>query len=190
MLINNAGISFRDLFENTKIQSAVTLFNINFLSNIAITKAFIPLLLKSKSPKIIVTSSLSGYVSNACRTLYVASKAAINSFYNSLRVELIKYKIQVTLVCPDYVKTKLSMRALTGNGKTFGKLDSQTSKGFEPSEVVKIALRGAYNRENEIWICSIGRKIGMRLLLCFPCLMRWYERKQLNEQLGTIQKDK
>jgi dehydrogenase/reductase SDR family member 7B len=88
MLINNAGISFRDTFENASIATAQRLFNVNFFSNIQITKAFLPLLKKGTNGQIVVTSSMSGYVSNPCRTLYVSSKAAVNSFYNSLRTEV------------------------------------------------------------------------------------------------------
>ena len=96
--------------------------------------------------------------------------------------------MSVTLICPDYVKTKLSMRAFTGEGKSFGQLDKQIMKGFEPSYVVRQALRGVYNGEYEVWICSIGRHIGLRILLAFPFIMRWYEGKKLEEQVETIKK--
>ena len=94
----------------------------------------------------------------------------------------------MTLVCPDYVKTKLSIRALTGSGKSFGQMDSQVSKGFDASYVVDCALRAVYLKESEVWVCSMGTKIGLYILLIFPFIMVWYTGKRLNEQLQTIKK--
>ena len=189
MLINNAGISFRDIFENTSAEAITRFMNINFTSNTIVTKMFLPFLKKSKEGRILITSSITAYFSNPARTLYVASKAAINSFYNSLRAEIRKYGISVTIICPYYVCTALSSRALTGDGKQFGKMDKQIMKGYQPSYVVRKSLRSCYLKENELWICPICRIFLIKFLMLFPDVMACYANSRLAEQLETIKKD-
>jgi len=51
---------------------------------------------------------------------YSSAKHAIHGFFDSLRVEEMRNRIKVTLVCPGYVKTPIHDRSLGGDGKEVG----------------------------------------------------------------------
>ena len=69
-------------------------------------------MIKQKSGHIVATSSLSGLIGVALRSTYCASKHAINGFFSSLSVEIAQYGINVTVVCPGYIKTDVSKNAV------------------------------------------------------------------------------
>jgi len=64
------------------------------------------------------------------RTLYCASKYAMDGFSKSLRAEVAQHNIKVTAVYPSYVQTNISKNATTGTGQAFGKLDENIKKGM------------------------------------------------------------
>jgi len=192
----NAGISQRDIFENLKFESIQRIMNINFMSNVAITQVCLPYIKKSAG-RIGVTSSVQGLIGNPVRTLYSASKHAIQGFFNSLRPEIYANGVSVTLFCPDYVKTNLSQHAvfliileiakkIRGENKQSKKQDKQLEKGMDPMECAYAMVKAVFEREVETWICPFYYKIAVPILRVFPELQAWYLRKRVKQQLETI----
>lgn len=54
------------------------------------------------------------------RSAYTASKHALQAWYDTARAELSDKNIKFTVVNPGYIKTSLSLNALTGNGQVYG----------------------------------------------------------------------
>lgn len=107
VLINNAGIlpKFKrfDRYSYEEIEKAM---NINFYSCIYSVKTMLPILQKSSSPAIINIDSSAALMTLAGTSMYSASKAALKSFTEALRLEFAG-KIYVGLVCPGFTKTDI-----------------------------------------------------------------------------------
>jgi len=69
---------------------------------------------------IVAVSSIQGLIGIPYRSAYAASKHALQGFCDSLRAEISEYGVQVTVVSPGYIKTKLSENALTPDGRPHG----------------------------------------------------------------------
>ena len=75
------------------------------------------------------------------RTMYCASKYAMDGFSKSLRSEVKQYNINVLQVYPGYIQTNISKNAMTGSGKAFGKLDANIKKGMTVEKGVEWILK-------------------------------------------------
>ena len=107
VLINNAGIlpKFKrfDRYSYEEIERAM---NINFYSCIYSVKTMLPILQKSSSPAIINIDSSAALMTLAGTSVYSASKAALKSYTEALRLEFAG-KIYVGMVCPGFTKTDI-----------------------------------------------------------------------------------
>ena len=63
------------------------------------------------------------------RTSYAASKFAVQGYCESLRAELATSGVSVHVASPGYIRTNLSMSAITGDGEAYGKMDDTTANG-------------------------------------------------------------
>ena len=118
VLVNNAGIlpKFKrfDRYSYEEIERAM---NINFYSCIYSVKTMLPILQKSSTPAIINIDSSAALMTLAGTSMYSASKAALKSFTEALRLEFAG-KIYVGMVCPGFTKTDIfSGQGDVGKGK-------------------------------------------------------------------------
>lgn len=117
ILINNAGISQRSLFLESKWAVMDQIMQTNFFglvktSHIVLKKWMQP----HKSGTVVNISSLAGKVGAPLRTAYCSSKFALQGFSSSLREELRTEGIDVTVVCPGFIKTNVGSNALSSEG--------------------------------------------------------------------------
>lgn len=80
ILINNAGISMRALFQELDLEVFRKVMDTNFWGTVYATKFCLPAILESKG-SIIGISSINGYRGTPARTAYTASKYAMNGFF-------------------------------------------------------------------------------------------------------------
>ena len=176
ILINNGGISQRSLAEKTGIKVDERIMKVNYLGTVALTKALLPHFIERKSGRFVVVTSVVGKVATPLRSSYAASKHALHGFFDSLRAEIHKYNIKVTLICPGYVQTNVSINALTGDGKPQKIMDSATQKGITPEELAKGLLKAIRKNKNEV---AVGNKEIYAILIkrCVPKLAAKLVRK-------------
>ena len=115
-LINNAGISQRDLCVDTDLEVYRNLLEVDVLGQIALTKCVLPLMQNRGSGHIAVTSSVAGKIGAPYRTGYCAAKHAVMGFFDALRAEVARQGIRVTTITPGFVQTDISVNALRGDG--------------------------------------------------------------------------
>jgi dehydrogenase/reductase SDR family protein 7B len=120
ILINNAGIGQRSLVKETNIEIDKKIMNINYIGTVALTKYVLPNMIKNHNGHIVVVSSLVGYFGTPYRSAYSASKHAIQGFFDSMRAELSKDNIKVTIICPGFIETEITVKALTSTGGEYG----------------------------------------------------------------------
>ncbi|XP_052184273.1 11-beta-hydroxysteroid dehydrogenase 1A-like [Diospyros lotus] len=123
-LVNNAGIGSLCLVENVpEVTKFVPVMDTNFWGNVYPTYFAIPHLKKTKG-KIVVNSSVTAHLHPPKLSFYAASKSALISFYETLRVELAPI-IKVTIVTPGFVDTEMTQGKLLsrdGNMTVDGRL--------------------------------------------------------------------
>lgn len=121
ILVNNAGILVDEMGKKVSEQTAATwrkTFDTNVFGLIAVTQAFLPLLHKSSSGRIVNVSSILGSVAlNADPSspiydfkvpAYNVSKSAVNAWTVQLAYELRDSRIKVNTIHPGYVKTDMN----------------------------------------------------------------------------------
>lgn len=132
--------------------------------------AVLPGMIKHRSGHIVCVSSVQGLVALPERSAYSASKHALQAFCDSLRAEVARYNINVTVASPGYIKTHLSMNALTATGAKHGQMDATTEKGYAPDFVAKRIVKAVAENRNELVISSLIPKIAIFLRKYFPFL--------------------
>ncbi|KAB7494053.1 Dehydrogenase/reductase SDR family protein 7-like [Armadillidium nasatum] len=170
MLINNAGISYRGEIVTTEVSVDVKLMVVNYLAQVALTKAIVKSMIKRKSGHIVGVSSIQGKLAMPFRSCYSASKHALQSFFDCLRAEVDHHNIYVTVVSPGYIKTNLSMNAITGNGDVHGVMDKTTASGMLPKVVAEKIVKAIVNKDTEVLICPFLHKLIVCIRLCAPSL--------------------
>lgn len=104
---NNAGVSAGGSIDAQTIADWEWIVDINLLGVARGCKAFVPLLKKQKSGRIVNTASMAGLTHPPHMAAYNATKAAVVSISETLRTELAEHNIGVSVVCPSFIRTNL-----------------------------------------------------------------------------------
>ena len=151
-VFQNAGITQRGTVADSELSVYKRLMDVNFFGVVALTKAVLPLMLTQSSGHFVVTSSVAGKIGTKQRSGYCASKHALHGFFDALRAETHDAGLRVTVVCPGYVQTPISLHALAANGQVHGKMDDNQEKGMAPDEFARQLLRAVSQRKEETYI--------------------------------------
>lgn len=173
VLINNAGIGQRSLFVDTDIDVYRRLFEVDLMGQIAMTKAVLPVMLDQGRGHIAVVASIAGKIGVSYRTGYCAAKHAVIGFFDSLRAELDGSGIQVSTILPGFVRTNISVAALTADGSAFGVTDRNIARGMDPDDCARIILRGLARGKAEIPVAGGPERHTLWLKRFFPAFVRW-----------------
>lgn len=156
ILINNAGISMRALFNDLDLSVIRNLMDVNFWGTVYCTKFVLPEILKSKG-SIVSVSSIAGYRGLPGRTGYSASKFAMNGFMESLRTELLKTGVHVMVACPGFTASNIRFAALAKDGEAHGDTSMEEGKMMTANEVAKQILNGIVNRKRTLVMTGQGK---------------------------------
>ncbi len=115
-LINNAGIAVGGPLEFLSVDALRQQLDINVIGQIAVAQAFLPLLRLGRG-RIINMGSISGRVAMPFLGPYAASKFALSALTDSLRVELLPWDIQVSIVEPGAIDTTIWEKSLSAADK-------------------------------------------------------------------------
>jgi short-subunit dehydrogenase len=152
ILVLNAGVSQRSLVKDTSMAVYRSIMETNFFGPVGLAQALLPSMLENKSGHIVVISSLVGKFSTPLRSGYSASKHSLHGFFDALRAEVARQGIQVTLVCPGFIQTNVSLNALKGDGTRHGKMDAGTAKGMPADICAAKILKGIARHKKEFYV--------------------------------------
>lgn len=169
ILINNAGVSQRSLAIDTLLRVDRQIMEINFFGTIALTKYLLPGMINNGGGQFVNVSSLVGKFGTPYRSAYSASKHALHGFYDSLRAELWKENIKVTMVCPGFIKTQISVNALTGKGNRLNEMDKAQANGMDPNTCAHKIIKAICTEKQEVYIGG-KEKYGVYLKRFFPSI--------------------
>lgn len=177
VLVNNGGISQRSLVKDTSFAVDKQLMNINYLGTVALTKAVLPYFIEKKWGHFVTTTSIVGKIGTPLRSSYAASKHALHGFFDSLRAENYEHNIKVTLICPGFVSTNISLNALIGDGSKQQKMDKATANGIHPDRFAKLMIKAIEKEKEEAYIAGAKEKLGVYVKRFFPKLFSIMVRK-------------
>ncbi|PCJ64523.1 MAG: short chain dehydrogenase [Bacteroidetes bacterium] len=176
ILINNAGLSQRALVQETSNDVGRKLMEVNFFGSIHLTKAVLPLMLKSNEGNIVAMSSAAGKFGFPLRSYYAASKHALHGFYEALSLELKDTNIHVTVVCPGRIKTDISKNALKGDGAAHNQMDAGQANGISVEKCASQIKKGITRNKSEIYIGG-GEILLIYIKRYIPSLFRFIAKR-------------
>jgi len=153
-LINNGGISQKSLVEETTEAVERKVMEINYFGNVALAKAVSKYMIKQKSGKIIVTTSILGKFGLPFHSTYAASKHALYGFYDSFRLELKKDNVSVLLVSPGFINTNVAVNSITGDGSTLNEDSPAQINGMKTNVFARKLVGAIKSDRNHIFIGS------------------------------------
>lgn len=156
VLINNAGISMRALFNDSDLSVIKNVMDINFWGSVYCTKFALPHILKEKG-SVVGISSIAGFVGLPARTGYSASKFAMHGFLNALRNENLENDLHVLIACPGFTASNIRNAALTADGSSQGESPRAEEKMMSAEEVAGHIYEAILNRKEEIVLTSEGK---------------------------------
>jgi short-subunit dehydrogenase len=179
VLVANAGISQREKVLETAPDDFKRVMDTNFTNLVLLTREVLPLFVKQQSGAFLVTSSVSGKLGTPYRAFYCASKHALQGFFDSLRAEVWRDGIQVTVACPGYIKTNISYSAIGKDGKPYGKMDTNQANGISVEVCAQKMLQALKSGKREVIIAGLKETLGTYLQRFAPAIL-WRVIKNYN----------
>ena len=170
VLINNAGISMRAVFEDVDLKVIRQLMDVNFYGTVYCSKYALPYLLKTKG-SLVGVISIAGYVGLPGRTGYSASKFAIRGFLDTLRIENLKKGLHVLVAAPGFTASEVRSVALTSDGSQQGETPRDESKMMSSEECARHIAWAIKKRKRELILTFKEGKLTVLLGKFFPALL-------------------
>jgi len=152
VLINNAGIGITGALEEIPSEQIKRNFETNLFGPIEVMKAVLPQMRKQRSGIIINVTSIAGYMGLPYRSVYSASKGALELITEALRMEVKQFGIEVTNVAPGDFATNIAQGRYhapvvagsdyeTSYGKTLELMNTHVDSGSNPLEMAKAVYK-------------------------------------------------
>lgn len=152
ILLHNGGISQRALIKDTQLEVDRKLMEVNYFGTVALTKALLPHFMERKQGQFGVITSLVGKFGSPYRSSYAGAKHALHGFFDTLRAEHHEDGISVTLICPGFIRTQVSINAVTGDGSPLGEMDQAQDQGMSPEACAEGIFKALVKKKEEVYI--------------------------------------
>lgn len=166
VLINNAGLSMRAVFEEVDIEVLERLMQVNFWGTVYCTKYALPHLLGSAG-SVVGISSIAGHKGLPGRSGYSASKFAIHGFLETLRIENLKKGLHVLIASPGFTSSNIRKTALAKDGSPQGESPRAEEKMMTAQLTAWHILNAVKNRKRSLVLTTQG-KLTIGLNKFFP----------------------
>lgn len=138
MLVNCAGFGGGERFTEEKLERQLKMIQVHITATVQLVHAVLPGMIKHKRGAIITVSSLSAFIPSPGSSIYAATKAFLNSFMESIHMEVHKYGVRVQSLCPGLTRTEFHAK-LKKEGKRSGL--NKAIPFMEPDRVVKYSMK-------------------------------------------------
>ncbi|SUE34085.1 SDR family oxidoreductase [Rikenella microfusus] len=156
VLVNNAGISMRALFDDVDLDVLRKLMDTNFWGTVYCTKYALPYIQRSHG-SIVGVSSVAGFHGLPGRTGYSASKYAMHGLLETVRVENLKKKVHVLIVAPGFTASNVRFAALTADGSQQGASPREEGKMMTADEAAARIVRAVAKRKRTLLMDFDGK---------------------------------
>ena len=167
VLINNAGISMRALFNNTEMEVMHQVMNVNYWGTVNCTQYAMSHLLKTKG-SLVGVISVGGYIGLPGRSGYSASKFAVRGFLETLRIENLKTGLHVLIAAPGFTSSEIRKSALMANGDKQGETPRNENKMMSAEECAGHIYRAVEKRKRQLILTFLEGKFTVFLSKIMP----------------------
>jgi len=158
LVVNNAGAGFSGPAEEMPLEDAIAQMDVNFFGMLRVCRAVLPHMRGSNGGRIINIGSFAGTLSIPFQVIYSASKAAIASFTQGVRMEVKPFGIELCCIAPGDTRTDFTVRRknledLAGSPyalvyrKSIAKMEHDEINGVKPERVAAAIVRAASKRK-------------------------------------------
>ena len=174
--INNAGHGLFDSIANLNMCDCRELFDTNFFGTLEAMQAAIPIMRRQGAGAIINVSSVAGHIPLPFHASYSATKFAMNAIGKAARIELQGSGIQVTTVCPGYIRTGFGANARKGT--EYRELRPKAARGISPQRVARAVLTGYLRGKREVIVPWTMHPV-VKIYQLFPGLVEWSMKRMI-----------
>lgn len=161
VLINNAGVGITGALEEIPSEQIKKNFETNLFGPIEVIKAVLPQMRKQRSGTVINITSIAGYMGLPYRSVYSASKGALELITEALRMEVKQFGIEITNVAPGDFATNIAQGryhspVIIGSdyeasyGKTLELMNTHVDSGSDPVQMAKAVYKIINTRKPKI----------------------------------------
>jgi short-subunit dehydrogenase len=168
ILINNAGISMRSLFDEADTDVIRRVMDVNFMGAVYCTKAALPFIIERKGT-VVGVSSTAGYRGLPGRSGYSASKFALQGWLEAVRTELWDTGVHVMWVSPGFTASNIRNTALNSQGVGQGESPLDESKLMSAETCAKYILK-AIEKKKRVLVLTFTGKLTVFMNKFFPSL--------------------
>lgn len=191
VVINNAGVGITGPLEEIPMEEIKNNFDTNFFGPIAVMKAVLPQMRQQKSGLIVNITSIAGYMGLPYRSVYSASKGALELITEALRMEVKSFGIQITNVAPGDFATNIAAGRfhapiIQGSdyerayGSILKTMDEHVDSGSNPNEMAEAVFQIIQEKNPRIHykVGAFMQKISIVLKRILPDTV--YEKMLMN----------
>jgi NAD(P)-dependent dehydrogenase (short-subunit alcohol dehydrogenase family) len=178
IVVNNAGVALCGTIDEVSLSDWQWAVDINLLGVVRGCKAFAPLFRRQGGGRFVNISSVAGLLHPPVMSAYCATKAAVVALSESLRLELARDRIGVSVVCPAFFRTNLTETMRAGNpeaARLTRRLVDKARRGAP--EIAELVFAGVQRGDFHI-LTHFDSKIGwlVKRLTPYAFYIAWMER--------------
>ena len=170
ILINNAGLSMRALFDDFNLSSFKRIMDVNFYGTVYCTKYALPYLIHSKG-SLVGIISIAGHVGLPARSAYSASKFAVRGFLDTIRLENLYTGLHVLVAAPGFTASEIRKCALTADGSPQGETPRKEEKMMSAEACAKHISIAIARRKRSLVLTLKEGKLSLFLAKFWPYLL-------------------
>lgn len=152
--VHNAGISQRARAETATDEVIDQIMTVNFTGTAKLAKRQLLKFQEAKRGHFVVISSLSGLFGVPYRSIYSASKHALHGYFDAIRAENATMPLDVSIICPGYINTNISINALGPDGKPTGRMDDNQAFGIPVERCAQSILKAVDRKRDQVIIAG------------------------------------
>jgi short-subunit dehydrogenase len=173
VLINNAGIETFSAYHKLAVDEIDRVIRVNLAGAMVLTRLVLPGMLERRIGHIVNMSSLSGKAGPPCSEPYVATKAGLIAFTESLRSEYSGTGVGFSVICPGFVEAGIYQRIAEETGQKISRLLGSSS----PDAVAYAVVRAIKKNRPEIIVNPGPTRLLTALAELSPTLGEWLVRR-------------
>ena len=149
-LINNAGIGIRGRFDKMNdMEILERVMQVNYWGSVYCTFHALQSLIKTQG-RIVIVSSGAGIIPAPKSSGYAASKHALAGFFDSIRIEVARHGVSVTMIYPDWVETGITTRAIGLDGKPLIAVGRHEKGAMQVDKCARLMLNAIKHRKRDL----------------------------------------
>lgn len=173
LLVNNAGIGLLAGAEESSVEQAKALFDVNLFGAIRMAQAVLPVMRRQGAGRIVNLSSVLGVIPSPYSALYASTKHAMEGYFESLDHEVRAFGIRTVLVEPAYTRTAFEGNVLHADrklddyaparGRAESHLRAVMQTADAPETVAAVVVRAAQDAQPQLRYTagSVAKRVSL-----------------------------